>query len=189
MKAKFIAVIAAAMLAMAPASGMLASASSQRKPAAKAKTTATTTARKAVKSNGTPTLTAKGLGPIRIGMKRTAIPASHPGLYTSIKYVKKDPNEMDIPLDRAGYVDFKRNGQTVITATIMTNGTVGGIEVFDSKIKSPDGIAVGASAAAVKKIPGAVYESDLGTYTAKGITYWVDPDVTKIVAGESLYPY
>lgn len=164
-----------------------ASGASQRKTAARAKTTATTVQKAA--ADAAPVLTKAGLGNVKIGMKRSAIPATQSGFYSSMKYVKKDPNEMDIPADRAGWVEFKNNGKTIFAAIIMTNGTVGGIEVYDSAVKTAKGIHVGSKASEVKRLPGATFDQDISTYYAGGMSYTVDPDVTKITTGESLYGY
>lgn len=71
----------------------------------------------------------------------------------------------------------------------MTNGTVGGIEVYDSAVKTAKGIHVGSKASEVKRLPGATFDQDISTYYAGGMSYTVDPDVTKITTGESLYGY
>lgn len=175
--------LAVAVMAM---TGIAITATSQRKAAPRAKTTATMAKKTA---DAAAILTKAGLGNVKIGMKRSAISATQAGLYSSMKYVKKDPNEMDIPADRAGWVEFKNSGKTVFAAIIMTNGTVGGIEVYDAAVKTSKGIHVGSKAADVKRLPGATYDPDINTYYADGMSFTVDPDVTKITVGESLYGY
>lgn len=131
-------------------------------------------------------LTAKSLGPIGLGTKKSEIPASVPGLYDSSSYSAYDHDyDMDIPLNFKGYSAYKLNGKTKFYLTFDNSNRVVQISVESADIPNIAGVNVGQPVSKVAQLPGANRLDDIDMIEVGDLYFSHNgQSVTSVIAGE-----
>lgn len=137
----------------------------------------------------TPTymLTKDGLGTLTLGMKKSDIPASIPGLYDSKKYNAFDHDyDMDIPTHLHGVMYFSLEGKPQFAITFDNNGKAVQISVQSPSIPTSLGITTASSVEKAGKLPGAKPAADgyIDGYEVSGFTIYASDKITSIAVGE-----
>ncbi|MDE6317503.1 MAG: hypothetical protein K2L73_03785 [Muribaculaceae bacterium] len=133
-------------------------------------------------------LTKDGLGPFTLGMSKSDVPSSIPGLYDSTSYNTFNHEEdMDIPLFIHGWMTFSLNGQDRFAITFDDKGKAIQISVQSPEIPTSLGITTASSVEDAAALPGAhvtehVY---IDGYEVDGFTIYCYDGITSIAIGEA----
>lgn len=123
------------------------------------------------------TLTKAGIGTIKIGMKKTALPSSVSGMYDKLSYYTiNHDTDMDCPLNIKGFYRGTLNGKSSIAIYIDDKNTVCGVQVCVKGIKDSNGVYVGMTEAKLKKALNNNYDINVLTcgYCSGVFEYRID---------------
>lgn len=133
-------------------------------------------------------LTKDGLGPFTLGMSKSDVPSSIPGLYDSTSYNTFNHEEdMDIPLFIHGWMTFSLNGQDRFAITFDDKGKAIQISVQSPEIPTSLGITTASSVEKAAALPGAhvIEHVYIDGYEVDGFTIYCYDGITSIAIGEA----
>ncbi|HJE38591.1 MAG TPA: hypothetical protein K8V47_02360 [Candidatus Amulumruptor caecigallinarius] len=144
-------------------------------------------------------MTAKGFGPIKVGMLSTAIPKTLSGVYDKLVYHRNTNNkptetcERSYPHIKGFYIGTLGTIQTVILYVDKRSKLCGAV-VYSPKVKSEAGVYPGMPESQLKKVKGIqsdvdVMSGETAYWDSNHIAYWLTWEGPSKVAGMAFGDY